>query len=743
MRLHWKKRAGGFSLVEIVLVMAIVALLALLSLLAINDNDSSGETNSVAGVISQELEATRQLAIRSGQPVALGIPTDNGGNNAACSLYRLKGWNTAYVVWSSSLVGEYPEVGFAACTWSGAPSVAGPLALPATAKYFNFGDTELQAWLPDDSKNDYVFCYLPDGSLITNGLPTVNGEYPIVVAKRGLFAGAAPGNVRIESGNVPFTVYVSSTGGTRMVNGCAGASLAAGTGSGEVSATADRTKNEESEPKVYISELNVRPNPSGVPGEGICVPGQVVTLEVYAHCREGLELFANWEQEPGTISDLDGSFTYPNQTGSALEFEADRMEYLSPDRIPTGVEAPRWGDPAFEPEPNTGIFRAQWTWTVPPTSQEGDLYFVTANVRDAEATAKIETPPRRIQMNPAPAGKLLVERFDPNTGLWQLWRMNPDGSGEQRVSPEGMNAMMPTVDRHGNWIAYIRETPIGTPGVPATRTGPNNRYVIVQALDGKGAEIQVDGPGPFTSASISPDGVWVSYRNNATDRLIVTRTNGTGRFEKDQVWGGSGYTVKKGRSGWSYDSDYIIYGHDDGAGNPILATANLRTPGPGTGPDHVLFSRFGSSGTGISRMFSPHSYKIGGQHHVVMSCSGNDSYLFNFPVVGNDYTINQNSWGTVWPPPPAQRPAKDWGGGLQVGSLNIDEDYPYVSPEGAGPLQLTYTTSPTSGGGTTDDANQEVVILDQYNATTGTFFGAPPKKLAMPNIRRAIFLPAE
>lgn len=713
----------GLTLVEIFVTLGLVALLALLSLSALNGRADEGKSGALARLLVEEFEATRQLAMRSGQPVALGIPTQSGTRLAACSVYRLQGWNTPYVNWSKTYHSEYSEVAFAAATWDGAPSPGGPPAVPVTAKYFNFGAAELLAWIPDAMEDDYIFCYLPDGSLVTNGLPTSADQYTVTVAEAPSFSGSAPASTKLTAGASPFTLYISPAGGVVAQKGCSGSSL--GTGGGAVALAAPQLRTiKTGASQIFISELKIRPNPSGVPGEGICVPGQVVTMELFAHCPQGDALFANWSQNEGTIStDRVGTFTYPNQE-STLEHEADRMEFLSADRIPTGSDAPDWGDPSYAPAPGTGIFRARWTWTVPTLAQEGDLFGVTANVQNAQADATIMTPPREIVMNPAPSGRLLVERFDPATGRWELWRMNPDGSGERKITPEGMAEMMPTVDRDGQKMAFLRQGPGGIA----------DRYVMIRPVEG-GKEQRLDGPGEFTSVSISPWGRWVAYRNNATDTLVVMRTDGTDRFEKEQTWGGSGYTVKKGRPGWSYNGDFVLYGTDFPAGNPILVSARCDSPGPGRDPDNVVFGRLNvTTSGGIPRMFSPTSYEVGGREYVVMSCSGDDSYLYTFEVVGRDYTVNHNP--TPIDPDPNRRPRKDWGSGFVVGSPNMDEDYPSVSPDGT---KLTYTTSPTTPGAE-DNADQQVVILDNVDGA-GVFFGQPPRVLGIPNIRRAIYIP--
>ena len=93
-----RSRREGLTLIEICVTMGLVVLVAYLSLSALGPAADKGSALGLATAVKEEFEATRQLAMRSGQPCALGIPTTGG--LSACSLYRLQGWNTPYIKWS-------------------------------------------------------------------------------------------------------------------------------------------------------------------------------------------------------------------------------------------------------------------------------------------------------------------------------------------------------------------------------------------------------------------------------------------------------------------------------------------------------------------------------------------------------------------------------------------------------------------------------------------------------------------
>ena len=41
------------------------------------------------------------------------------------------------------------------------------------------------------------------------------------------------------------------------------------------------------------------------------------------------------------------------------------------------------------------------------------------------------------------------------TGTMQIWRMHPDGSGQELVIPEGSNDWFPHISPDGQWMAFL------------------------------------------------------------------------------------------------------------------------------------------------------------------------------------------------------------------------------------------------------------------------------------------------
>lgn len=714
-----KEKVRGLTLIELCVVVGLVIVVMTLSLTAMKPAAEKGSTLGLATALKEEFEAARQLAMKGGHPVAVGIPTE--GSLAANSLYRLSGWNTPYVNQSISFSGDYPNLGFAACLWSGAPAAGTSIAPPASSKFFNFGDPQLTAWLtsnPDhDYSKDYIFCYLPDGSLITNELPTSDGRYPVVVAGNPTFGGSAPKSVQVNSGNNPWTLLISPQGAVDLVVGTPGGNLAGGVGNGAVSSPQTRTQSESSNAQIFLSELNIRPVPDPTKtDESICIPGEVVTMEVFAYCPQGDELFANWIQQPGSATGLEGTFTHPNQVGSELANEADRMEFLPPNRIPTEIGfRPEWKTGESPPD-NVGIWRAQWSWTVPLNTEPAELFNVTVNVQNAQDEATIMTSPvPQLEMLSSPKGSMIVERRV--NGLWQLWRMNPNGTGERLLSPEGVQEMMPSLDRYGTQMALIRQGPGGL----------NDRHIVVRSIDGGSETTVTNIPGTYTSVSLSPFGDWVAYRDDATGQLIVARTDGGGSIGpiSQPAPTGHGYEVNKFRPGWSQDGNYVLY--ENGT---TIHSRNLST-----GTDTQLWGPYAPMSNGnIPRVYAPTSYTHNGREFVVLSNTTNKPFLLSFEVTDYETTHNSSFDATS-----SDRRVRDAGPNFGDWSTGTSQSYADVSHEG----KLVYTESPGWGVGDSQNGeeaeNMKVYVLSGITAD-GVFFG-PPTITALNDVRRAIFIP--
>ena len=722
-----RSRSLGLTLVEILVTMALVSILAFVGLSAIKPGVKKGETRGLATAIINEFDAARQLAIKSGQPVAVGIPTNGGGTAAASSVYRIQGWNTPYVTWSANYSGDYPNGGFAAATWVGASGAANTnLTPPASAKFFNFDQAALLAWLPDNTESDYIYCYLPDGSLITNNLPSSDGLYTLVVANNPNFQGGAPSGVSLAGGDNPITITIAPSGGVKMITGCPGGTIGAGTAAFGIAPPQARTSM-PANPNVSLSDMNIAPNPVGDPDNGVCVPGQYVNLEIFASSPEGAPLYASWNQTPSGTKY--GNFTSPDGQGAAgqIQNEADRMEYISPAER-QALEAAgviRWSR-GFVPPPDTGLFRARWSWTVPLDSLDTDVYTVQVAVETENADAQINGGPYPpVTLNPAPKGRLIVERRGPPPGnLWQLWRMNPDGTGARLLSPTGTEETFASIDKFGNTIAFL-QGPAGA------------RYVKTRALEG-GLETTIAGPGNFTAASISPLGDWVAYRertaapgaNPADGVLRVTSADLTTTHQVNQSWAGGPnlHDPRKSKPGWSVDSNYCLFGNEQEVQSLDVRTGVVATVSPS-----VNINGF------PERAFAPFAFIApDGLEYVMFSAGNYDPVLCSFQVTpamydgSSPHAPGPGTGMATFPRSPDLN-----GPGPGAGSGATDDDFPSISPDRT---EMIVTRSGATNG--PEDVNGQTVVIYRWDAGQGKFYG-PEVQTVNGDVRRAIYVPPQ
>lgn len=723
------RRTLGFSLLEVIVTLTIVLLIAVLSLTALRPGKSKAPVHSLGIVLSQEFEAARQLAIAEGHPVALCIPTDNGTNPRATSIYRLEGWNKPLVTYSRSYRSEYPELFVAAARWSGGSFTDG---LPA-GSLSKFGVFQLDSWVPDKFKDDPVFCFTPDGSLTTNSQPALNGQYTVVVAERPDINGSGPNNWTINGAESAVTVLVSPSGGTELVTGLPGGPEGGGAGGNLSSSTAQsRTDFGTSGATVRISNIRVLPNPDEAPpDQGICVPGQVVTLEVYAYDPEGRALFAKWTQTPLDTSDK-GQFSYPfSDSNSKLVGEVDKMEftYDLPAELLTGSG---WVN-GVAPPPGVGVFRARWNWTVPVTSKPGHRYRVEADVRDVKGEVYIENPPARV-LNTPPLGRLIVERRRPPAGPWELVMMNPDGSGERVLTPAGAEECMPSLDRAASKLAFL-QGPLGA------------RRVKIRSLDG-GPDTTIAGPGDYTSVSLSPDGAWISYRNNANQQLITQRLDGQRILRNAQNFGAGGHAIKKSRSGWSQSGQYVIF-----EGDGLLWARDLKGSTADNVRTQLITEPFLNDARpdyyGPETPFAPTTYKgMSGKERLMVSLGVNNPVLISLEVSESDYQNGGIEPGELryeyLPNTSGDKLKVDYGGNSSIGASGSDNDFPSISPDGQ---TLCFTRSVQSSGVVLEnaDTNGEDTNgqqLWQAHLVGDNFMNAQ-KMPVEGNVRRAIWVPTE
>lgn len=699
-----RRRAAGLSLPELVVVVVLATILMGLSLSSLQQARPKTSSLALARALAEELTSARQRSIAEGHPVAVGIPRD--GSEVADSVFRLEGWNAPRVTRTLSYAGDYPRLGFAAAGWSGASFSTGTSPPPLT----KFAGFRFDSWLPAANHDDSIFCFTPDGGVVSNSLPSLGGRYTVVVAGDPVVE-----NRTIVAATEPCVIFISPGGAVEISKQLPGAVLRPGTQGVRAGARSQETLTGSA--RIRLSRIVVRPAAPAQPVDAYCTPGEQVTFELYAYDPEGRELFTQWKQVGP--SGKKGNFTFPRGYGGPLNREVERMEFL--EGPPASID---WNgaDP-----PEAGCFRSRWTWTVPQDSAAGDQYTVEADVQDATGQATIENPPPTVTFTTGPEGRLIAEIWNPTLGRWELVRMNRNGTARQVLTPPGVEEVMPSVDKSSTKLALL-QGPVGD---------PDRRCVKVRSLAG-GGEFTIAGPGRYTTVSISPDGGWISYRLDdagvpGKGRVFVQRLDpGSPVFSREQTWRSlpvDPWPIEPDRAGWSPDGRYVLWANGGSGGPPdggIIELGELTSGG-----DVVNVRTLYTNNHNQGMIYAPTVFDPGSGPRVLFTISTTNPVSAHIP-----FNPAVETYGNARNLPPNETPSQKIDLSAlpdSTGSGDFDDTLACVSPDGRA-VVLPRVDRP--------NGQHRSAIIARWNDGVGNFVANPSEANTIDEeIRSVVWIP--
>jgi prepilin-type N-terminal cleavage/methylation domain-containing protein len=531
----------GFSLFEILLSMAIISLLLMTGLRSFGSERPRASSAGMALVVAAELEATQAKALSSKTPVAFCLPTDGGTRSYAQSYYLMEGEVVPRAKNPRLFAGDFPNSFLSASYWGTATTTR-----PKVGDTFapNFVDR----WLGDRVGSDPALVFLPDGTIMSNDLPLMGGEYRILVASS---IGATPfrpgGSVQMNRPAQSFalsrvfaahTISLTPSGDIVVQDGLkdpTGVTIEthAFSPSTEPAAAGIPADPASSDPK--ISAVEVLPEPYLYPKAAV-QKSRNLTLIVEANDNDGQPLYCKWVSTPLTGTEPG---TFSQEDDHPMVWDQDK-----------------------------GLWRSETSWAPPTNANIGDQFNLTAEISDPDGHQDTRSEEVLTPVTVVPPSRILFNNN--HAGNWNISSLNPEDASLENLTNELGDDRYLAVSPDGSKVAWERD--FGGPG-----------EVYVMNMDGSGKVRLTNDNKNEGSFAFTPDGTKLLYCRDY--RLYCSNVDGSGseiniphgpfspitylQFSPDgQYLMYSGY---KGAAGHGISSEVVVAEFvDDGVNPPFL-----------------------------------------------------------------------------------------------------------------------------------------------------------------------------
>ncbi|MGE0493376.1 MAG: prepilin-type N-terminal cleavage/methylation domain-containing protein [Vulcanimicrobiota bacterium] len=473
------RKSRGFSFIEVMVVIFLLSLMLGAGSLTLRKSVNRQGSKGLALSLASELRAVRAQAQRKQHYVAACFPNDGGTTPLSLAFAQREGADQGRLTRVRDFDRDYHAVFFIG-TW---PVAGTPMAAATTSGYTSGGTLDLTGWMA--GADEYAVVFGPDGSVRSNGLPTVDGEIVVLVCG-GAQATPGPDGYFQASGAVdPMSVVISPTGTIRVVPGVyRSTGLAATSGNLAVAATpklpavAGNTPPSIDEVSFFPTEnpalkhsslsqtyIRIHPQP---PGEESLEYG-LMTLVIKASDPEGGPLYFDCQCD--STDGLAGNFSTPN-TG--------RMEWVKD----------HW--------------EASVSWRPSNESKPGTTFEYVLTVTDpAGLTTVADSGSKLPTLDTIAAGRLAVESYD---GVVRIG--NLDGSDLARLTPEGEEDRAPHFTFDGTHLV--------------TLSGTELRDVMVQNSDGTDRHLVKTLPEHVEALTLDPSSTQLAYAVEGEPQLVIT-----------------------------------------------------------------------------------------------------------------------------------------------------------------------------------------------------------------------------
>lgn len=526
---------GGFSLIELTVAGLILATVAFVGVVALRGTPGKTGAHGLALMLAEEFRLASQKAVADQIPVAVVVPSAGGSVPHAQSVYIVEGQDQPRITRVANYAGDFPQAVAFVGSW-GSPGLAASTGS-------KFSGLDLDRWIPDARQSDYYFLFTPDGGVLSNDLPVVDGCYHVVAAAGVRYAtgGAPTGGGRVankptyfslQAAGSPFTVRLSPGGSVTVVQGIPSApgvalesslSLAATPAGPPVAGAGSPTP-----PEMVRVEVLPQANPDSLPTgvDVTCDPDGFLTLNLWARDDDGGPIYVEW-----TASD--GRFSFPG---------AQRMV---------------WDDEA-------GLWFSSWQWRPPLGAVAGQRYQISCAIGDVDQTVMIPLGPALTDIELVDEGRIAFEREE-KSNAWphnhSIYLMNADGTGETLVLDRGdvVHDGDPRLSRDGSKLIYNSGTSWWQ-GLDVANSDGSNPVEIV--------------PDSAICGSFSPNGDRVAYWSNSGAGFTLCTANADGT--NVQQWYNVGNAIGHHTPSWSADGTMLSF-KDQGSVTSDLRVVDVTT----------------------------------------------------------------------------------------------------------------------------------------------------------------------
>lgn len=526
-------RQGAYTYLEILIAISLVLIVMVITSPRLGKElIGRSEIKSGAMKLVEDLRYLRQLAIASGTPTALVIPSDNL-TKSHCQGYLLKkGLVDNEILRAVDFQRLFRKGSVFVGYWNLDTSKLQNPALGNSgaplARYTNSSGFDVGSW--GNGSKDYIFLFTPEGTVITNGnMPHFDNEYHIVVGECYTYGdgGLLPGSDTSVTGSLSshfainacwdplYTVSITPAGEISFEPGLLAAA-----------------------PGIYSAS-----SPQS-PGSGSSLNGTTVSL--YAPVIKDIVLFPQSLKLPPGIDANVNRDRYLKMVVTATDADRNHL-FLKPQVTQSpGSEKGTFSSPGYIPmeyDPATGEYRGVAEWFPPETSADDQDFEISLAVSDGSQEA---TETRRINI----VVKDQIVFYTNRDGNNEIYAMYVDGSCPTNLTESGSD------DRCASWslttglVAFISNRMYGTDDVYIMNGDGGNPVNVTQ-------DLAVD-----KDPSWALDGARVAYVTSSfygTDGVVTCYADGSEKADLTYPWGGG---LPQEAPAWSPDCIKVAFSSD-------------------------------------------------------------------------------------------------------------------------------------------------------------------------------------